>query len=198
MCGLLPLSVLFISQVDLMAYRLVSLAAYIPAVFLLTGWNDSQSRRGLCSLLNRTGRENRIRITEISLPILFGTFLSYGTALLISTAPPWQFWLVTPLASAAFVLIFIRTESFMKYPGRFLMALLWIVGAGSREKLQGLKALLVFTEYPAEVLSSAPGTGPHPDTYVLASLVLVIISATLFLLHGPRNGYQLPEPPVQI
>jgi hypothetical protein len=187
LCGLLPVTLLIISPANLASCRLVSLAAFLPSIFLLTGWNDSSSRIGLLALLYRTGKENRVRITEITLPALTGTLLSAVLALLVKSVPPWQFWLVTPLTATAFSFIFIKTESSGRYPGRVALALLWIWGTVNGGNPQGISALAIFTEYPGTVLSASAGTGHHPDTFVLASLILVMLSVVLYSLSFFRS-----------
>lgn len=162
--------------------------AMLPAVFLITGWYGSRSRTGLASLVFRSGGSSLINFAEIGLPALAGTVLGSLFSLMVKTQPPWQFWVVIFLFSTAFTLLLAAAESHLKYPGRFLLAALWILGVRTEAPSGGIGDLLTFTEFPYAVLATNPeAEGFHQDTFVLASLLLLAVSAVVFIFLVRRE-----------
>lgn len=183
LCVLVPAVLLVLSPEEQTTSHLVSTAALLPALFLIPGWTDSKSRAGLISLLFRTDSYTGIRISEILLPALSGAVLTSGMALLVKHSIPWQFWLAGPLTAMSFTLILTVTEGRMKYPGRVFLSLLWIYGTSRPEGLGKTGGTLVLTEYPGGVLSAIPDSGGlHPDSYIIASLVLALLCAGIYSL----------------
>lgn len=183
-CGMFPVILLILTPCDILPGRIVSLAAFLPGVFLLLGWHDSRNRNGLLSLLFRTEGTGGIRLAEAAAPALLGTILSSSAALISGFPPPWQFWLSAPLAVTAFTLVFTVTEERMKYAGRAFLSLLWIWGISRPAGLNGTGEILVPTDYPGGVLfASVEAGGMHPDSYVVASLVFLLISAGIYSLN---------------
>ncbi len=183
LCGVLPLLVLLLSPWNLISGRMVSLCALLPAVFLITGWHYSGSRTGLTTLLFRTDIEGGIKASEIALPAISGTLLSSAAAMAVGWPPAWQFFLTVPLTALSFTLLLSVTEERMKFPGRSILGLLWIWGISRPEGFQGTQEVLVVTDYPGRVLFASPESGgTHPDSFVLASLILALVSIGLFSL----------------
>ncbi len=187
LCGVLTLLVLLLSPWSMVPRRLVSLSAFLPAVFLITDWHYSGTRTGFMSLLFRTDSAGGIKASEVALPAMAGTLLSTAVALAVGWPPAWQFFITAPLTALSFTLLLSVTEERMKLPGRSILGLLWIWGISRPEGARGTEEMLVATDYPGRVLFASPGSGgAHPDSFVLASLILALISMGLFSLSGRK------------
>lgn len=183
----LPALVLLLAPWETVPVRLVSLAAFLPSVFLLVGWFGSKSRIGLSSLLFRTERAGGLRLLEVLLPTAAGILLSALSALVVGWPPVWQFWLAAPLTSLSFTLLLTLSEEKLRFPGRSILGILWLWGISRPVQKPPVMGMLVFTEFPGEVLSASPESGGmHPDSFVLASLVLALLSLGLFSVYMRR------------
>lgn len=186
-CGILPLLVLLLSPWNMVPGRMVSLSALLPAVFLVTGWHYSGSRKGLTALLFRTDSSGGVKASEIALPAITGTLLSSAAAIAAGWPPGWQFFLTVPLTALSFTLILSVAEERVKFPGRSILSLLWIWGISRPEGASSMEEFLAVTDYPGKVLSASPESGgTHPDSFVLASLILALVSIGLFSLSGRK------------
>ncbi|MEA3267000.1 MAG: hypothetical protein U9P42_08680, partial [Candidatus Fermentibacteria bacterium] len=135
-------------------------------------------RTGLLGLIKRGHKTGMVRIAEWLIPSLAGILISSIIVFTVSSHPPWQFWASAPLISVSFSLIFHLTEKYMKYPGRTLLILLWLFQLSEPRPLGKIIDMLMFTNYPAAVLSADPASGSHhPDSFVLASLFTLFIAA---------------------
>ena len=169
--------------------QLVSFLILFPVVLLLTDWNNSHSRNGILALTIRGDGSKKVRTTEWILPALAGTILSSIAVFAVSTPPPWQFWVVSPLTATAFSLLFLITEQHLKYPGRTILSLMWLFQLTRSEQTGGIADLLLFTGYPSAVLMADPASGTlHPDSYVMASIVVVFLTAAGYAFLQKRNA----------
>lgn len=186
---LLLVGMFVITPVEEMLLQLVSFSLILPAIYLLTDWNDSAARTGIMGLIKRGDKAGIVRTAEWLTPALAGTLISSIIVFAVSSRPPWQFWVSAPLISVSFSLIFLVTEKYLKYAGRTLLVLLWLSQLSKPRPLGKIVDMLMFTNYPAAVLAADPTTGSHhPDSYVLASLVTVFIAAgTYTLLRSRKN-----------
>ena len=124
-----------------------------------------------------------ISIAEIALPSLAGTALGILASLLVKAPPPWQFWVVISFFSTAFTLLFASVESHFRNPGRFILSVLWVYGVKTAVITDSITHFLSFTEYPFAVLTTNPEAGGfHPDAFVLSSLLLLAVSAAVYIL----------------
>lgn len=181
--GCLPVLVLILTPVQMIPGRLVSVAAFLPSVFLLTGWTDSRERNGLTALLFRTQRLPRVRYTEIALPALGGAVLSSLVALLVKFPPPWQFWPASLMTSLAGALLLFFVEKRVRFIGRSMAGLLWIAGISGGTGRSAAADLLP-SDYPGRILEVSGSHGSaHPDTLLVASMVFLAVCATLFTLY---------------
>ncbi len=181
LCGFLPAAAAAVSPVDTLPGKLVSLAVCLPGVFLLTGWHGSRARTGLMAILFRTEGAGTVRFSELLLPTLSGTILGAMAGMAASFPPTWQFWLVLPLSAFAVSALIDSAERRYRYPGRFLLGLLWLHETSE----SGGGSLLAPFLYPGKVLM--PGeAAPHPDSFVLASLALAGVSAGIYSLSCRR------------
>ena len=129
----------------------------------------------------RTEGAGTVRFSELLLPTLSGTILGAIAGMASSFPPAWQFWLVLPLSAFAVSALIDSAERRYKYPGRFLLGILWLHGTSGSTG----GSLLAPFRYPGEV--RIPGeAAPHPDSFVLASLVLAGISAGIYSLSCRR------------
>jgi hypothetical protein len=180
LCGLVPAIILVLTPSGGLSGRLISAAALLPAVFLLTGWADSKSRKGIVSLLYRTDGYGSVRASEIALPAVAGSVLSSLGALVSGRAIPWQFWLTVPLTAVSFSFLLSLTERKLRYAGRSMFGLLWIYGISRPVGTGGTVSALLFTDYPGGILFTLPDSGGlHPDYFVVASLFSALLSAGL-------------------
>lgn len=160
---------------------LISTLAFLPAVYLVTGWEGSVWKRGLCRLVSRSGGSFSVNAAEVSLPFLSGTLLSTAVTMAAYREIPWQYWVVTPLSTLAFSLLYISSERHFRHQGRFGMALLWAAWLNLSESSSHTARLLVFTGYPGEALCCTGESGsPHPDTFILASILFLGISSGVY------------------
>lgn len=186
--GLSVATVLILGSPGEFARHFVSLAAFLPVVFLLTDWPGSQNRRGLMALLCRTQGGKTVSMTELLLPWAAGTLLSSAAAIIVDPSPPWQFWLASPFTVLGFSLLFLVSENRMRHPGRAMIFLVWLYGTSRQEACGAVEKVLLFTGYPGGVLVGECPSGTHPDTYIMASLALVIISGALAALCLRERG----------
>jgi len=186
--GLAAVSILIISSPEKAAAEFVSLFVLLPVVFMLTGWNNSSERKGILAIINRGDKANMVHLAEWSFPALGATAVS---SILSFTAaqPPWQFWIVLPLTAVSISLVYLTTEQYLKFAGRTVFSILWLAQLSEPAHTKNLLDLLVFTNYPAAVLMSSPTAGTHhPDSFVLASLVLVFLAAGIRALVRRQNS----------
>lgn len=177
LCAAVLFTTIMVAPSGAMGERLLSLAAILPVLFLLVGWFDSRGRRGILSLVGRTGGTRRIGFTEKALPAAGGAALCMALVPLIQWPVPWQFWVVTPLFSVSFTLLLTVVERWFRYPGRFILSGLWIMGVS----YDGSASPALFTEYPGSVISTArTAGGTHPDTFILVSILLLAVSGALW------------------
>lgn len=188
LAGLAAISILVITSPEKTAAEFVSLFVLLPVVFLLTGWSDSRERKGILTIINRGGTTSMVRLAEWSFPALGATFVS-SVSVFAAAAPPWQFWVVLPLTAVSISLVYLTTEQHLKFAGRTAFIILWLVQLSEPAHTKKLLDLVLFTDYPAAVLLASPGTGTHhPDSFVLASLILVFLAAGTRTLISRRNG----------
>jgi len=186
---LLLASVFVVAPTEEMLLQLLSFSLFLPAIFLITGWNDSAARSGLLGLIKRGDKEGMVRTAEWLIPGLAGMLISSIIVFAVSSQPPWQFWASAPLISVSFSLIFLITEKYMKYAGRTLLVLLWLSQLSEPRPLGKIVDMLMFTNYPAAVLTADPGSGGHhPDSFVLASLITVFVAAGTYTLVLRRKS----------
>lgn len=181
LCGFLPAAAAVISPAETLPGKLVSLTAFLPGVLLLTGWHGSRARKGLMAILFRTEGAGAVRLSELLLPTLAGTVLGSLAGMAASFPPPWQFWLTLPLSAFAVSALIDSVERRYRDPGRFLLGLIWLYGASGSEGTGRSGSLLAPFGYPGEVLFSGEAA-VHPDSFVLASLVLAGVSAGIYSL----------------
>ncbi|MCK5785075.1 MAG: hypothetical protein KAH54_00805 [Candidatus Sabulitectum sp.] len=168
--------------------QLVSFLVLFPAVLLLTNWNNSHSRNGILALTTRGDGNKKVRIAEWVLPALAGIIISSIAVFAVSAPPPWQFWVVSPLTATSFSLVFLIIEQHLKYPGRTILSLMWLFQLTGSEQTGGIANLLLFTGYPSAVLVADPASvAIHPDSYVMASLVVVFLTTTGYAFLQRRN-----------
>lgn len=167
--------------------QLISFATLIPAVFLLTDWNDSAARKGVLALTARGEGRNKVRTAEWCFPALTGALLASVSVFTVSAPPPWQFWVTSWLIATSLSLLVLMTEQHFKNPGRVTLSLIWLVRltVSQNDKVANF---LLFTGYPAAVLTADPASGtPHPDSFVMASLVVVFLTAAGYAFLQKRN-----------
>lgn len=178
LCSLFLISLLLITPEIRIPGQLVSLSILLPAVFLLPGWADSTTRKGIMGITSRGDGGKLIRIAEWIFPALAGVVISSITVFAFQSAPKWQFWVVSLLVSISFSLILITTEKYWTNAGRAVLSLMWLVQTTGDGPTDSISGLLLFTGYPAEVLTTDQVTAScHPDTYVLASMILLFLAA---------------------
>ncbi len=179
--GLLLTGLLIITPGRQIPGQLVSFTVLFPAVFLLADWNSSAARKGIMSITIRGNGRKKVRITEWLFPALAGAVVSSIAVFAVSAPPPWQFWVAASLIATSFSLVLLMTEQHLKYAGRAILSLMWL--AQITGSLHGrVTDFLLFTGYPAAVLSADPvAEGPHPDSYVLASLVVMLLTASIYV-----------------
>ena len=167
--------------------ELVAFAVISPAVFLLPGWCESAARKGIAAITTRGDSSRKIALAEWVSPALAGTVLSSAAVFCVAAPPPWQFWIVSPLISASFSLLLLTTEQHFKYPGRTILCLMWLIQSSMSPHQGKLTDFLLFTDYPAAVLPADPASGSHhPDAYVLASLVVLLLAIGIYALLRRR------------
>ncbi|MCK5133101.1 MAG: hypothetical protein KAR40_13220 [Candidatus Sabulitectum sp.] len=187
--GLLLVCLLIITPEERIPSQLVSFAVLLPAVFLLTDWNGSAARNGILAIITRGDSRKRVRTSEWLFPALAGAVVSSVTVFAVSAPPPWQFWVAASLIATSFSLIFLMTEQYLKYAGRTVLTLMWLTQLTGPRQTGQVTELLLFTGYPAAVLLTDPNIGSHhPDSYVLASLIVVFITAGIYTLLLRRNN----------
>jgi len=185
--ALFPVLILLLSPWNMVPAHMVSLCALLPSVYLVTGWHRSGSRAGLMGLLFRTDSAGGVKVSEIAFPAIAGTVLSSAAALALGWPPLWQFWITAPLTALSFSLILSVTEEKLKFPGRYALGLLWIWGISRPSNASMNGGILVATDYPGRVLFASPESGgTHPDSFVLASLILVLIAFGSYSLPGRK------------
>ncbi len=168
--------------------QLISFAVLLPGLLLLPEWNCSPERKGILAITARSEGMRKVKTAEWLFPSLAGAVLSSVTVFAVSAPPPWQFWVVAPIISASFSLILVMTEQYMKYAGRTVLSLLWLSQITQSQQTGKITDLLLFTGYPAAVLTGDSGTGSHhPDSFVLASLIVIFITAGVYALFSRRN-----------
>ncbi len=178
LAGLAAVSILIISSPEKTAAEFVSLFVLLPVVFMLTGWSDSRERKGVLNIINRGGKTNMVRFAEWSVPAAGAAAVSSVSAFAAAAPPPWQFWIVLPLTAVSISLIYLTTEQYLKFAGRTVFGILWLVQLAEPAHTKNLLGLGVFTNYPAAVLLACPTAGTyHPDSFVLASFILVFLVA---------------------
>lgn len=179
LCSAAPATVLLFSHAETLPFRLVSLAAWLPALFLVTGWPYSSSRKGIRALVERSDISGTVTAAEVLLPGLSGTVLCSLTALLAGNTVPWQFWIIAPLFSFSTAMLLLAVEQKLQNPGRFVLLLLWMAGLSGKLSFKPL----IFTEYPGTVIeTSLTQGGTHPDTFILLAILLLGISGSLWYL----------------
>ena len=185
LCALLVVAMFVVTPITKIPAQLVSLTVILPTVFLLTGWNDSASKKGIVSVTTRSDSRKHIEAAEWMFPSLAGTLIASIAVFCASAPPPWQFWVVTPLMAISFSLIFIMTEEYQKNAGRTALSLIWLTQLTGNYVNNPVTDLLLITGYPASVLLYDSNAGSnHSDTYVLASLITVFLTTGLYtLLH---------------
>jgi hypothetical protein len=188
LAGLVALSNIIITSPAKTAAEFVSLFVLLPVVFLLTGWGDSRERKGILALINRGGTTNMVHLAEWSFPALGAAAVS-SVSVFVAASPPWQFWVVLPLTAVSISLVYLTTEQHLKFAGRAAFIILWLVQLSEPPHTKKLLDLVLFTDYPAAVLLASPDAGTHhPDSFVLASLILVFLAAGTRALLRRRNS----------
>ncbi len=178
--GFLLVSLFVITPQERILSQLVSFSVIFPSVFLLTDWNGSAARKGIMTLIARSDRPKVVKIAEWSIPALVGAVISSLAVFAVSAPPPWQFWVAASLIATSFSLIFLVTEQYMKYAGRAILSLMWLVQI--KEHTGRVTDLLLFTGYPAAVLPADLNTDSlHPDSYVLTSLIVMFLTASIYV-----------------
>ena len=137
-CGLLLISSLLITPKIRIPGQLVSLSILLPAVFLLPGWNNSSTRKGIMGITKRGDGWKLIRVAEWLLPALAGIVISSIAVFALQPAPHWQFWVVSVLVSISFSLILTTTEKHSTNSGRALLSLMWLVQTTSERAADGV------------------------------------------------------------
>ena len=187
--GLLLACLFVVTPEEKIPSQLVSFLVLFPAVFLLTDWNGSAARNGILAIITRSDSRRRVGTAEWLFPALAGAAISSITVFAVSASPPWQFWVAASLVATSFSLILLMTEQYLKYAGRTVLTLMWLAQATGPQQTGQVTGLLLFTGYPAAVLLTDPNTGSHhPDSYVLASLIVVFITAGIYTLLLRRNN----------
>ncbi|RKZ03802.1 hypothetical protein DRQ21_04680 [Candidatus Fermentibacteria bacterium] len=188
LAGLAAVSILIITPPEKTATEFVSLFVLLPVVFLQTGWSDSRERKGIMTLINRGGTTGMVRFAEWSFPALGAVTVSSVLAF-AAAPPPWQFWVVLPLTAVSISLVYLTTEQHLKFAGRTVFIILWLLQLSQPAHTKKLLDLVLFTDYPAAVLLASPDAGTHhPDSFVLASLILVFLAAGTRALVRRRNS----------
>ncbi len=186
--ALLLVAMFVVTPITKFPAQFVSFTVILPAVFLLTAWNDSAAKKGIVSVTARSDSRKYIEAAEWLFPSLAGTLIASLAVFCVSAPPPWQFWVVTPLMAISFSLIFLMTEEHQKNAGRTALSLIWLTQLTGSFQKGPVTDLLLITGYPASVLLyDSNAVSNHPDTYVLASLVTVFLTAGLYTLLHRRN-----------
>lgn len=186
--GLLLTGLLIITPKHQIPGQLVSFAVLFPAVFLLTDWSSSSARKGMISITARGVSRKQVETAEWLFPSLSGAVVSSITVFAVSAPPPWQFWVTASLIATSFSLILLMTEWHLKYAGRVVISLMWLAQTTGAQ-IGRVTSFLLFTGYPAAVLHADPGTGsPHPDSFVLASLVITFLTASIYVYLLQKNS----------
>lgn len=168
--------------------QLISFTVLLPGLLFLPEWNCSPERKGILAITARSEGISKVKTAEWLLPTLAGAALSSITVFAVSAPPPWQFWVVAPIIAASFSLILVMTEQNMKHAGRTVLSLLWLTQITQPQQTGKITDFLLFTGYPAAVLTGDPGAGSHhPDSFVLASLIVIFITAGVYALFSRRN-----------
>lgn len=191
LAGLILIAIPVISSEQQIPRQFVSLAVIFPAVFLLPGWDSSLTRKGILSVTRRGNGTKKVKLIEWLFPSLAGIVLAALSVFAVTTAPPWQFWITVPLVATAFSITLLLTERHFQYGGRTLLCLVWL--AQSTSSATGTVCrytdFLFFTGYPGAVLLSSPEAGsPHPDSYILASLVAAFLAAGIHALLSKNES----------
>lgn len=185
--GFLLVSLFVITPQERILSQLVSFSVIFPSVFLLTDWNGSAARKGIMTLITRSDGPKVVKTAEWSIPALVGAVISSLAVFAVSAPPPWQFLVAASLIATSFSLIFLVTEQYMKYAGRAILGLIWLVQI--KEHTGRVTDLLLFTGYPAAVLSADLNTSsPHPDSYVLTSLIVMLLTASIYVYLLKRKS----------
>lgn len=188
LCALFLVGMFIVTPLDKFPAQFVSFSVIFPAVFFLTDWNNSSAKKGIVSVTARSDSRKQIETAEWLLPSLAGMVISSLAVFLVSAPPPWQFWVVTPLIAISFSLVFVITEQHLRNAGRTALSLLWLTQLTGSLQKGPVTDLLLFTGYPASVLLYDSNTGSnHSDTYVLASLITVFLTAGIYTLLHRRN-----------
>jgi len=187
--GLLLISLLIITPKQQIPYQFVSFTVLFPAVFLLTDWSSSAARKSMMFITTRGTGRKQVRTAEWLFPSLAGAVISSIAVFTVSAPPPWQFWVAASLIATSFSLILLMTEQHLKYAGRAVLYLMWLAQITGFRQTGRVTDFLLFTGYPAAVLIADPVAGsPHPDSYVLASLVIMFLAASTYVYLLKRNS----------
>jgi hypothetical protein len=189
LAGVTALSVLVVSESGRASFEFISLTTLLPVVFFVTGWNNSVERKGILTIISRSSTSKMVELSEWLFPALTAIALSSVLVFAVSTPPPWQYWVVAPLTAVSFSLVYLIVEQHQRYAGRSILSIVWFIQLAEPYHTGRLLDLVLFTDYPAAVLLADPAAGTHhPDSFVLASLILVIVVTGVYTFFCRRNN----------
>lgn len=185
--GFLPVCLLLITPKENVSYQLISFSALLPAIFLLIDWHQSSERKGLMGIITRGGGTPMVLLAEWVVPALAGAVISSVVVFTVASPPPWQYWITTVLSATSFSIVFLLTEQYAKYAGRVILGLLWIWQIS--EKSNNITDFVFFTDYSSAVLAyDTTSSSHHPDSFVLASIIVISLAATTYILLRKRQN----------
>ncbi len=177
---LLIIALVIVTPPDRILTQLITLTILIPSVFLVPNWNSSTMEKGILALISRSDGYRKVKITQWLFPAIIAVVLP-ALSIWATGIPTWQFWLTLLFVSFSFAIVFSITEIFYKYQGRLFFSILWLVQTTGITGSSKIAKYLLFTNYPENTLLTQQNENfLHPDTFVLASLIVLLIATSTY------------------